>query len=97
MNTCAIVYDGDKEFGDLGIVPSTVSQPSFIELSSQKIDKATVAHLAPEQQTELLEVLDTFRNVFWMSRVSHMWLSIPYMLVMISNQNVSMRIEYPNY
>ena len=97
VNTCAIVYDGDKEFGDLGIVPSTVSQPSFIELSSKKIDKATVAHLTPKQQTELLEVLDTFRNVFFrMSQVSQMWLSMSYMLVMISNQNVSTRTEYPS-
>jgi len=64
VNTCAIVYDSDKEFGDLGAVPSTVLQLGFIELPSQKIDKATIAHLTPEQQTELLEVLDTFPECF---------------------------------
>lgn len=64
VNTCAIVYHSDKQFGDLSVVPSTVSQPGFIELPSQKIDKATIAHLTPEQQTELLEVLDTFPECF---------------------------------
>ena len=64
VNTCAIVYDSDKEFGDLGAVPSTVLQLGFIELPSQKIDKTTIAHLTPEQQTELLEVLDTFPESF---------------------------------
>jgi len=58
------VYGSDKQFGDFSVVPSTVSQPGFIELPSQKIDKTTIAHLTPEQQTELLEVLDTFPESF---------------------------------
>ena len=58
VNTCAIVYDHDAEFGDLNVIPSTLVQPSTIVLPSMKIDPATISHLNRDQQSELLEVLD---------------------------------------
>jgi len=55
-----MVYDSDKEFGDINVVPLTLSPPDSAILPSHKIDKSSIAHLSPEQQTELLEVLDAF-------------------------------------
>jgi len=53
------VYDRN-----LGVVPSTVSQPGFIELPIQKIDKATIAHLT-EQQNRAVTSIRYFSGMFF--------------------------------
>jgi len=40
-----------------------LSPPDSAILPSHKLDKSSIAHLSPEQQTELLEVLDAFPDV----------------------------------
>jgi len=62
--TCAVVYENGTDFGNLSAVPSTLTPPSNFELRSKKIDPITINHLNPEQQTELLALLDTYRECF---------------------------------
>ena len=38
VNTCALVYENDTDFGQLNVIPSTLSQPSTVVLPSEKID-----------------------------------------------------------
>ena len=64
VNTSAVVYKNDTDFGHLSVVPSTLTPPSSFELPSKKIDPATINHLNPEQQTELLVLLDKYRECF---------------------------------
>lgn len=64
VNTCATVNASDREFGQLGIIPTTLCQPKPVILPSQKIDRATISHLTDEQQLELLQVLDTYPECF---------------------------------
>jgi len=56
--------DSNQEFGDKNVVPLTLSPPYSAILPSHKIDKSSIAHLSPEQQTELSEVLDAFPECF---------------------------------
>jgi len=64
VNTCAVVYENDTDFGQLNIIPSNLSQPSTTILPSQKIDPASLSHLSHEQQLELLGVLDKYPECF---------------------------------
>jgi len=64
VNTCAITYESDTDFGQLSTIPSTLSQPKSILLPSQKIDRESISHLTPKRQTELLEVLDRYPECF---------------------------------
>ena len=43
VNTCAVVYENDTDFGQLNVIPSTLSQPSTVVLPSEKIDPAAVS------------------------------------------------------
>ena len=61
-------YENDTDFGQLYVIPSTLSQPSTVVLPSEKIDLASISHLSRDQQLELLEVLDRYRSVFQMYR-----------------------------
>jgi hypothetical protein len=60
VNNCAVIFDHDKEFGNI----ETVETTSELILPSQKIDRSTLQHLTEEQQSQLLEVLDRFPEVF---------------------------------
>ena len=64
VNTCAVVYENDTDFGQLNVIPSTLSQPSTVVLPSEKIDPASISHLSCDQQLELLEVLDRYPECF---------------------------------
>ena len=64
VNTCAVVYENDQDFGHLSVIPSTLNQPNSVVLPSQKIDRTTIAHLTPGQQVELLQVIDTYPKCF---------------------------------
>ena len=59
----AIIYEKDVDFDDV-MVPE-MSQPiTQTDLPSQKIEPARLAHLAPEQRHELLNLLDKFGDCF---------------------------------
>jgi len=64
MNTCAITYESDTDFGQLSTIPSTLSQSKSILLLSQKIDPESISYLTQKLQTELLEVLDRYPECF---------------------------------
>jgi len=64
VNTCAVVYENVTDFGQLNVIPSTLSQPSSTVLPSEKIDPAFLSHLSRDQQLELLEVLDRYPECF---------------------------------
>jgi len=51
VNTCATTYESDTDFGQLGTIPSTLSQPKSILLPSQKIDPESISYLTQKQQT----------------------------------------------
>jgi len=62
--SCAIVYEDDSDFGCIDVVPSVVCQSDQIVLPSAKIDRESISHLSPEQQTELLALLDKYPECF---------------------------------
>ena len=64
VNTCALVYENDTDFGQLNVIPSTLSQPCTVVLPSEKIDPASLSHLSRDQQLELLKVLDRYPECF---------------------------------
>ena len=63
-NSCAIINDGDEEFGEICVPDLTEKNKQEVELPSQKIDRSTLAHLAPKQQQELLQLLDKYADRF---------------------------------
>ena len=64
VNTCAIVYGDDTDFGKLDVIPSMLSQPSTVVLPNEKIDPAAISNLSRDQQLQLLEVLDRYPECF---------------------------------
>jgi len=64
VNTCAVVYENDTDFGQLNVIPSNLYQPSTVVLQSEKIDSAFISHLSRDQQLELLEVLDRYPECY---------------------------------
>ena len=66
VETCAVIYEHDLDFGPVNVVDSTVQKPdrSSELLPSQKIDPAKLAHLSARQREELLSVLDAFPDCF---------------------------------
>jgi len=55
---CAIINDGDDDFGKISVPYLTEESKQVLEFPSQKIDHSTLAHLKPKQQQELLQLLD---------------------------------------
>jgi len=64
-NSCAIINDGDDDFGEIAVPDLTDECKQVLELPSQKIDRSTLAHLKPKQQQELLQLLDRYADRFW--------------------------------
>ena len=64
IETCAIIYDQDVDFGHIEVVPHTVKQRSKVELPSTKIDMSAIKHLSKGQQDELLRLLDRYPECF---------------------------------
>jgi len=96
VNTCAIVNDSDIEFGQLGIIPTTLCQPKPVILQSQKVDRATISHLTDEQQLQLLQVLDTYPVCF--SEVPGFTDVVEHKITLTGDlsQNGYVHIGYPN-
>ena len=59
-NTCAVVMEDDKDFGE---VVTVETQPTS-QLPSARVSPERLAHLSIEQKAELLEVLDRYACVF---------------------------------
>ena len=89
VNTCAVVYENDNDFGDINVIPlSTKVRPS------EMIDRTSINHLGREQQTELLAVLDRYPECFsdvpgLTDVIKHL-----YLWFRVSNQNVCMPIGF---
>jgi len=59
---CAIIYDDDKDFGEVEVVNTS---PTVSELlPSQKIDPDKLKHLSDQHKKELLSVLDKYLECF---------------------------------
>ena len=69
VNTCAVVYERDADFGELDVI-ETVGKESVCDgntvelLPSQKCFPEALAHLSKEKQAQLLDVLDRFPECF---------------------------------
>ena len=59
-NSCAIISDGDDDFGEISVPDLTEESKQVLEFPSQKIDRSTLAHLKPKQQ--LLDMPIVFRT-----------------------------------
>ena len=63
-NSCAIINDGDDDFGEIAVPDLTDECKQVLELPSQIIDRSTLAHLKPKQQQELSHLLDKYADCF---------------------------------
>jgi len=61
VNTCAVVYEKDEEFGPLKYVEA---KTVVDDLPSSKINPDKLVHLSLEQRQELLAVLDKYPECF---------------------------------
>jgi len=61
INTCAVVYENDKDFGQLKYVETKTATN---DLPSSKIDLSKLAHLSQDQRQKLLAVLDKYPKCF---------------------------------
>ena len=64
INSCAVIYDEDQDFGDIQSIPLDLNPSQPHELPSQKVDLESISHLSRLQQTELLNLLDEFHDCF---------------------------------
>jgi len=66
VDTCAIVYDKDADFGRIGVVDVPIDVPRYQANSppSSRISRGELSHLSPQQQVELLHLLDRYKECF---------------------------------
>jgi len=93
VNTCAVVYENDNDFGDVNVIPLSTKVSSPVR-PSEMIDRTSINHLGREQQSEFLAVLDRYPECFsdvpgWTDVIKHsiLWFRV-------SNQNVCMPIGF---
>jgi len=91
VNTCAITYESDTDFGQLSTIHSTLSQPKSILLPSQKID--------PDPKTAN-RIVGSTRPLSWVFFLTYL---VMFMLLntqshsrIISNRNDYLLTEYLN-
>jgi len=63
-NSCAIINDGDDDFGEIAVPDLTEECKQVLELSSQKIDRSTLAHLKPNSNKNCYSCLIDMQIVF---------------------------------
>jgi len=63
VNTCAIVYENDNDFGDIDVIPLFAEVSSPVS-PSETIDRNSISHFGREQQAELVAVLDRYPECF---------------------------------
>lgn len=64
INSCAVVYENDDDFGHVEPVPVSFDRSHDCVLPSAKIDYETIKHLEQSQQAELLDLLDQYPECF---------------------------------
>lgn len=69
INTCAVVYEQDNDFGKIDVIEPVQSESNGIDstaeqLPSQKITSEALAHLSKTKQKQLLAVLDRYPQCF---------------------------------
>jgi len=66
MNHCAIIYDEDRDFGELWVTenPTKVDEGQPEVPPSQRIDLNSLSHLTEEQRVKLLAILDQYAEFF---------------------------------
>ena len=66
MNHCAIIYDEDRDFGELGVTenPTKVTEGQPEVPPSQIIDLDSLSQLTEEQRVKLLAILDQYAECF---------------------------------
>lgn len=69
VSTCAIIYDHDRDFGDIQTVEKdelllTTVDTRLMSLPSERIDLSKLDHLPPDRRREILTILDDFPDVF---------------------------------
>ena len=64
VNSCALISDQDKDFGDICVIDTPSDCQSINPLPSQLIDRDTLLHLSVQQQEELLQLLDKYASCF---------------------------------
>ena len=63
-STCSVVYEDDHDFGHIDPIPENLRPPEEVQLPSKQIDGESLKHLSPEQQKELLCILDKYYEIF---------------------------------
>ena len=63
VNTCAVVYENDNDFGYVNVIPLSTKVSSPVR-PSEMIDRTSINHLGGKQQTELLAVFDRYPECF---------------------------------
>jgi len=87
VNACALISDQDEDFGDIHVIDWS-SEASLEPLPSQLIEREALSHLSPEQQAQLLQVLDKYASCFSDILVLRLELNILSSCLLISNLNV---------
>jgi len=65
VDTCAVIYDSDTDFGSVAVVDPPVKEPDKIDLPpSQSIYPDKLAQLSERQRHELTDMLDQFQDCF---------------------------------
>jgi len=64
VNSCAVIYASDDDFGDVQTLPTSLQSPKHHDLPSSKIDPESIKHLSQKQQKELLALLDEYSMCF---------------------------------
>ena len=66
VNSCAVVYENDEDFGQLSMIPLYGHSANLANLNepSAKIYQESLQHLTESQKLELFEVLDKYPECF---------------------------------
>ena len=62
--TTAVVYENGDDFGYIKSVPLSLHRQTCPESPSKMIDPSSIQHLGPDQQAELLSLLDKYADCF---------------------------------
>ena len=61
VDQVGVIFDNERQFGDLQTCPSS---DDFEPMSDDRFDKLNLSHLTPSQKTELLSLLREFSDIF---------------------------------
>ena len=64
VNTCAVVYENDNDFGDIDVIPLSTEVSNPIS-PSQMIDRASISHLAERATSRIVGSFVPVPRVFF--------------------------------